>query len=195
MSGLFWTLWMYFPLPKFSDFSKRTILLNSNIDGGSEHTQTSSCNRGPAWHFDHVLYTTTDRANSNQFLYFPTICQLGASFFLFFQGDWMLLLTWSNSPPLSLWGSSLCVPSECLESWLSRWALLLAQSHVDASERRSPIAENGLCMLAVDEVGITVGGPVLVGSEKSHLISPDHWNWFLSLSFSLWSFPYMGTCI
>lgn len=39
-------------------------------------------------------------------------------------------------------------------------------------------------------MGVTVRGPVPVGSEKPHLISPDHWN-LISLFYLLVVFPLM----
>lgn len=60
---------MYFPSPKRSDFSKRTILLNSNIDGEVSTHRPHLVTEAQRDAFDHVLYTTTDRANSNQFLF------------------------------------------------------------------------------------------------------------------------------
>ena len=41
---------------------------------------------------------------------------------------------------------------------------------------------------------IIVDGTVFVGSEKPHLISPDHWN-LISLFFPCGLSPYVGTCL
>lgn len=102
---------MYFPPLKFSDFSKRAILLNSNIDGEVSTHRPHLVTEAQRDAFDHVLYTTTDRANSNQFLFIsPPFANLEPLLFLSEETECYIDVI--EVPPLSLWGPSLCVPSE-----------------------------------------------------------------------------------
>ena len=66
--GLIWTLRMYFLPPKIPDFNKRTILLNNDVDGNVSTHRPHRVAEARRNTLDHILYMTTDSADSSQFL-------------------------------------------------------------------------------------------------------------------------------
>ena len=91
------------------DSSKRTILLNSNIDGEVSTHRPHLVAEAQRDTFDHVLYTTTDHANCNQFLFIsPPFVNLEPLLFLSKETECYIDVT--EVPPL---GASGALHSNC----------------------------------------------------------------------------------